>query len=168
MWLVATAVLVGWVRGAVRFRDRIALQYLFHFVAGLLLFLSRPVSTQPLGRFRQETILRSLSLLAVSLYFSADVHAYKKLGPRRQMILAGIEHYRADPDNNSPMNDPNLETGFETGTAYIERDTLTKTIRQHLYYFAGKMPLDAEAAPCYGRTENVIASGRPGNHAESR
>ncbi len=71
-------------------------------------------------------------MLSVSICFSADVHAYKKLAARRQMILAGIEHYRANPDNNSPMNDPNLETGFEKEQAF-ERDTLTKAIRQHLY-----------------------------------
>ena len=60
------------------------------------------------------------------------------------MILAGIEHYRADPDNNSPMNDPNLETGFETEQVF-ERDTLTKTIR-HISTLLSKSPLAAEAA----------------------
>jgi hypothetical protein len=60
------------------------------------------------------------------------VHAYRKLGARRQMILAGIELYRANPETNSPMNDPNLEKGFETEQVY-ERDTLTKAIQQELY-----------------------------------
>jgi hypothetical protein len=76
-------------------------------------------------------------VLSVSICFLADVHAYKKLAARRQMILAGIEHYRANPDINSPMNDPNLETGFEAEQVF-ERDTLTRTIRQHLYTLPAK------------------------------
>jgi hypothetical protein len=70
--------------------------------------------------------------LAVSICLLADIHAYKKLGERRQMVLAGIELYRANPESNSPMNDPNVETGFEKERVY-ERDTLTKAIQQHLY-----------------------------------
>jgi hypothetical protein len=53
------------------------------------------------------------------------------------MILAGIELYRANPENNSPMNDPNLEIGFEKEQVY-ERDTLTKAIQQHLYTLPAK------------------------------
>ena len=82
--------------------------------------------------FDRRRFYAACLVLSVSLCFSADVHAYKKLAARRQMILAGIEHYRADPENNSPMNDPNLETGFEKEQVF-ERDTLTKTIRQHLF-----------------------------------
>ena len=45
--------------------------------------------------------------------------------------------FHANPDNNSPMNDPNLETGFKKEQVF-ERDTLTKAIQQHLYTLPAK------------------------------
>jgi hypothetical protein len=45
--------------------------------------------------------------------------------------------FDANPDNNSRMNDPKLVTGFETEQVF-ERDTLTKTIQQHLYTLPSK------------------------------
>jgi hypothetical protein len=82
--------------------------------------------------FNRRRFYMACVLLAVSFCLLADIHAYKKLGERRRIVLAGIEHYRANPESNSPLNDPNLETGFENEEVY-ERDTLTRAIQQHLY-----------------------------------
>ena len=82
--------------------------------------------------FNRKRFYAACLALSVSICFLADVHAYKKLSARRQMVLAGIEFYRANPGSNTPVNDPNLAQGFERERVY-ERDTLTKAIRQHVY-----------------------------------
>ena len=38
-------------------------------------------------------------MLAVCICVLADIHAYKKLGARRQMVLSGIALYRANPES---------------------------------------------------------------------
>jgi hypothetical protein len=132
VWVVATALLVAWVRGAGGFA--IGSRYSIYSI--LLLIFCYAFLAQYLpehwAAFNRRRFYAACLVLSVSICFLADMHAYKKLGARRQMILAGIDLYRANPGTNSPMNDPNLEKGFETERV-SERDTLTKAIQQHLY-----------------------------------
>jgi hypothetical protein len=132
VWIVATALLVAWVRGAGGFA--IGSRYSIYSILLLIFCYSFLAQYLPDRRvtFDRRRFYAACLVLSVSICFLADVHAYKKLAARRQMILAGIEFYRANPDKNSPMNDPNLENGFEKERVY-ERDTLTKAIQQHLY-----------------------------------
>jgi hypothetical protein len=132
VWIVATALLVAWVRGAGGFA--IGSRYSIYSI--LLLIFCYAFLAQYLpnrwAAFNKRRFYATCLVVSVGVCFLADVHAYRKLGARRQMILAGIELYRANPETNSPMNDPNLEKGFETEQVY-ERDTLTKAIQQELY-----------------------------------
>ena len=136
-WIVATALLVAWVRGAASFA--IGLRYSIYSTLVLIFCYSFLAQHLPhrWPAFNRRRIYIAFLLLAVSICLLADVHAYKKLGERRQMVLAGIELYRANPDSNSPVNDPDLKTGFEKERVY-ERDTLTRAIQQHLYTLPAK------------------------------
>jgi hypothetical protein len=129
---VATGLLVAWVRGAAGFA--IGSRYSIYSILLLIFcyaFLAQYLPSRWTA-FNRRRFYAACLVISVGICFLADMHAYKKLAARRQMILAGIELYRASPDNNSPMNDPNLEMGFEKERVY-ERDTLTKAIHQHLY-----------------------------------
>jgi hypothetical protein len=136
-WIVATALLVAWVRGAASFA--IGLRYSIY--STLLLIFCYSFLAQHLPHrwpaFNRRRIYIAFLLLALNICLIADIHAYKKLGERRQMVLAGIELYRANPDSNSPVNDPDLKTGFEKERVH-ERDTLTRAIQQHLYTLPAK------------------------------
>jgi hypothetical protein len=125
------------VRGAASFT--IGLRYSIYSTLVLIFCYSFLAEYLPHGwpAFNRRRIYIAFFLLAVNICLLADIHAYKKLGERHQMVLAGIEHYRATPDSNSPVNDPNLETGFEKERVY-ERDTLTRAIQQHLYILPPK------------------------------
>jgi len=137
MWIMATALLVSWVRGAASFA--IGSRYSIYSILLLVFCYSFLAHYLPnrWAAFDRRRFYAACLGLSVVICFLADVHAYNKLAARRQMILAGIEFYRANPDNNSPMNDPNLETGFEKERVF-ERDTLTKAIHQHLYTLPAK------------------------------
>ena len=139
-WIVATALLVAWVRGAASFA--IGSRYSIYSVLVLIFcysFLLQYLPNRWPAFSRRRFYIAGL-LLAVSIFVLADIHAYKKLGERRQMILAGIELYRANPDRNSPMNDPNLETGFEKERVY-EREALTNAIQRHIYTLPPKQEI---------------------------
>ncbi len=130
-WIVATALLVAWVRGAAGFA--IGSRYSIYSILLLIFcysFLGQYLPNR-WAAFSKRRFYTACLVLSIGICLSADLHAYKKLGERRQLILAGIELYRANPEINSPMNDPNLN-GFENERVY-ERDTLTQAIQQHLY-----------------------------------
>ena len=137
VWIMATALLVAWVRGAASFA--IGTRYSIYSILLLVFCYSFLAHYLPnrWAAFDRRRFYAACLVLSVGICLLADVQAYKKLAERRQMILAGIEHYRANPDNNSPLNDPNLETGFKKEQVF-ERDTLTKAIQQHLYTLPAK------------------------------
>jgi hypothetical protein len=137
VWIVATGLLVAWVRGAAGFA--IGSRYSIYSILLLIFcyaFLAQYLPSR-WAAFNRKRFYAACLVISVSICSLADMHAYKKLAARRQMTLAGIELYRANPANNSPMNDPNLEMGFEKERLY-ERDTLTKAIQQHLYVLPAK------------------------------
>jgi hypothetical protein len=63
-----------------------------------------------------------------------------KLGARRQMVLSGIELYRANPEINSPMIDQNLLKGFPEERVY-EQEALTNAIKKHIYTLPPKQEI---------------------------
>ena len=101
VWIMATALLVAWVRGAVSFA--IGSRYSIYSILVLVFVIPFLRTTYPAaGPLSTEAILRSLSCALCSICVLADVHAYKKLAARRQMVLSGIELYRANPDTTPP------------------------------------------------------------------
>jgi hypothetical protein len=132
VWLVATACVVAWVRGATTFR--IASRYslyssllLVFCYAFLLQYL--PSRTSALNRRRFYWI--ALVLAGVSC-LSADLRASRKLGERDRLVLSGIELYRARPDVNTSTAGPG---GDDTapGEKAHERDMLTRAIQRQIY-----------------------------------
>ena len=131
-WAITTGLLVAWVRGAASFG--VASRYSFYSILLLIFcysfvehfFSSRLSET---GRRRFYTI--SL-VFAFGFWFTANASAYRALGARRQMVLKGIEFYRAAPGTNSPMIDPLVEKAFPNEKAF-EQVVLTKAIEEGVY-----------------------------------
>jgi hypothetical protein len=132
VWIVATALLVAWVRGAAIFG--IGSRYSIYSILVLIFCYSFLVQYLPCRQtiFSAERFYATSLVLAVGICVLADIHAYKKLGARRQMVLSGIELYRANPEVNSPMIDQNLLKGFPQERAH-EQDALTDAIQKHIY-----------------------------------
>ncbi len=131
-WIVGTALLVAWVRGAVIFG--IGSRYSVYSILVLIFcysFLSQYLAGH-WATFNRKRFYVACLGLGVCICLLADIHAYGKLGARRQMVLTGIELYRADPEANSPMIDQNLLIGFPAEREY-EQKALTKAIQKHVY-----------------------------------
>ena len=132
VWIVATALLVSWVRGAVSFA--IGSRYSIYSILLLVFcysFLTHYVSDRWPAISRKIFYVVCL-VLAFNLCLLADIYAYKNLGARRQMVLSGIEFYRANPQVNSPMIDPIFLRSLAEERAYEQR-ALTNAIQMHLY-----------------------------------
>jgi hypothetical protein len=132
VWIVATALLVSWVRGAVSFA--IGSRYSIYSILLLVFcysFLTHYVSDRWPAISRKLFYVVCL-VLAFNLCLLADIYAYKNLGARRQMVLSGIEFYRANPQVNSPMIDPIFLRSLAEERAYEQR-ALTNAIQMHLY-----------------------------------
>ena len=128
LWILGTAALAAWVRGGSLFQ--IGSRYSIYSLLVLIFcysFLRQFLSV----RWRRCFLIASL-VFAFCICLFADLHAYKKLGARRRMVLAGMELYRADPRDNSPMIDQNLLRGFPGERGY-EQDILTKAIHAGVY-----------------------------------
>jgi hypothetical protein len=133
VWIVATALLVAWVRGAASFA--IGSRYSIYSILVLIFCYSFLAQYLPnrWSAFNRRQFYAACLALSVSMCFLADVHAYKKLRERRQMVLAGIELYLANPDKNSPVNDPNLAAKSFERARGLAREILNDAIQQHLY-----------------------------------
>ncbi len=130
-WIVGTALLVAWVRGAAIFG--IGSRYSIYSILVLIFcysFLSRYLARG--SSFNRKRFYLACLGLAVCICLFADIHAYEKLGARQQMVLTGIELYRANPEANSPMIDQNLLKGFPAEREY-EQKALTNAIEKHVY-----------------------------------
>ena len=140
VWIIATATLVAWVRGALGFG--LTSRYSIYSILLLIFcyaFLQHYLSTRWSLRSRKRFYVTSL-VAAVSLCFLADVIAYVNLGQRRRMVLTGIEMYRANPDVNSPMIDPRILKAYP-GEDLFEQRTLTGAIQKHLYTLPPKQEI---------------------------
>ena len=132
VWVVATALLVAWVRGAVAFT--VASRYSIYSNLMLIFcyaFLARYLYSRS-SRFNSRRYYVTSVAIAAAICFMADLNAYKKLEARERMILSGIEFYRAQPSVNSPMVDPLVEETVP-GEKAVEQAILTRAIQNHIY-----------------------------------
>ena len=132
VWIVATGMLVAWVRGAVSFST--ASRYSIYSNLMLIFcysFLSRYLFSRS-PTFSRRRFYTTSVVIAVGICLVADISAYKKLAARRRMVLSGIEFYRANPEVNSPMVDPLVEKTVPREKA-LERAILTQAIQKHIY-----------------------------------
>jgi hypothetical protein len=132
VWIIATATLVAWVRGALGFG--LTSRYSIYSILLLIFcysFLEHSLSRRWSLRGRKRFYAASV-VAAVMLCVLADINAYRYLSERHRMILRGIEMYRANPDANSPMIDPRILKAYP-GEDLFEQRTLTGAIQKHLY-----------------------------------
>jgi hypothetical protein len=140
IWILATAMLVAWVRGASSFL--IGSRYSIYSILLLVFcysFLMHYLSGRSSPLNRRRFYLACL-VVAAAMCFAADVHAYRKLGERRRMVFAGIELYRADPEANSPLIDPLILKAYP-GEDSVEQRALTKAIHERVYKLPPKPDL---------------------------
>jgi hypothetical protein len=131
-WIIATATLVAWVRGALGFG--LTSRYSIYSILLLIFcysFLEHFLSSRWSLRGRKRFYVTSV-VVALMMCVLADINAYRCLSERRRMILTGIEMYRANPDANSPMIDPRILKAYP-GEDSFEQRTLTGAIQKHLY-----------------------------------
>jgi hypothetical protein len=140
VWILETGFLVAWVRGAAGFT--IASRYSMY--SNLLLIFCYSFLAHYLPRrwpgFNRRLFYTTAVVFAVGLCLMADVSAYRKLGSRRRMVLSGIEFYRTQPEVNSPMIDPMVETSFPKEKA-IEQTVLNNAVQKHLYTLPPKQEI---------------------------
>ncbi len=132
LWVLATACLVAWARGGSAFL--VASRYSIYsslLVIFCYSFLARYLPDH-WHTFNRKWFYATSIVMAVIFCFLADVFAYKILQTRRRTILAGIESYRADPNANSPLNNPQFEVGFPNEKAF-EQHLLTEVIQKGIY-----------------------------------
>ncbi len=137
MWVLATACLVAWVRGGNHFSmaSRYSI-YSILLLIGCYLFLAQYLPGRFSGLDQRRFYLASL-VFASGLWLVGNVSAYQHLRARRQMVLAGIELYRAAPQVNSPMIDPLVEQTFPMEKKG-EQDVLTKSIQEGVFVLPPK------------------------------
>ena len=140
VWILETGFLVAWVRGAAGFT--IASRYSMY--SNLLLIFCYSFLAHYLPRrwpgFNRRLFYTTAVVFAVGLCLMADVSAYRKLGSRRRMVLSGIEFYRTQPEVNSPMIDPMVETSFPKEKA-MEQAVLNNAVQKHLYTLPPKQEI---------------------------
>ena len=132
MWVVVTGMVVGWGRGGMGFWTTsrysvyscLVLIFCYSFLAW---YLPRRSPNFRRGRFYVTSMV-----IAASLWLFADGDANWNLKERRRMVLAGIENYRIDPRNNSPLNVP-LYPGLVVNEKELEQAVLTKAIERGIY-----------------------------------
>jgi hypothetical protein len=137
VWVLATSLLVAWVRGAVAFTT--ASRYSIYSSLMLIFCYSFLLRYLP-SRFARldRTLVYNVSIvLAVVAFTLANIVAYQNLQTRRDMILKGIELYRANPEANSPMIDPLVEKTVPKEKAN-EQALLTRAIRTQIYTLPAK------------------------------
>lgn len=132
VWIIATATLVAWVRGALGFG--LTSRYSIYSILMLIFcysFLQYYLSNRCSLRTKKRIYATSV-VAAMMLCVLADINAFRYLGERRRMILTGIEEYRANPDVNSPMIDPRILKAYP-GENLFEQRTLTGAIQKRIY-----------------------------------
>jgi hypothetical protein len=132
LWIVLTAAVVGWIRGAAG----LAVVSRYGLYSNLLLifcyaFFSRRLASGSSAVMAHAYYAVTLAV-AIAFCVAADVQAWHKLGERRRMVLAGIQHFCADPAVNSPMIDPRIMHTAPLEAAYEQR-MLTEAIAQGIY-----------------------------------
>ena len=132
LWILLTGCLVAWVRGAAGIAT--GSRYSFYSILMLIFCYSFLAHALPARwpAFNRKAFYVSATVLAALFCCAADLRAWQKLELRRQMVMTGIEHYRARPDVNSPMIDPNVVREIPKEIPY-ERIMLTEAIHSGVY-----------------------------------
>jgi hypothetical protein len=139
-WVIATACLVAWVRGGTGFW--IASRYSMYSMLLLIFcytFLAQYLSRRSPGFDRRRFYAISIAV-AFGVWLIANINAYKKLSARRQMVLTGIEFYRAAPETHSPMIDPEVEKDIPS-EKMLEQVILTRAIQEGVYALPPKQEI---------------------------
>jgi hypothetical protein len=131
LWVMATSAMVAWVRGAagVYTASRYSIYSVLMLVCCYGFFSREGLAKQP------AKLSRSLAIgaaLAGGVFVLSNLYASHKLAERRRMVLAGLEHYRANPEKNSPMIDP-LVVAVAPQEIDREKNILTHAIQQGIY-----------------------------------
>jgi len=140
VWILATTALVAWVRGAVGFYT--ASRYSIYSIL-LLIFSYGFLARYLPGRFpmfKKRYFYSVSAVLVLAAFLVSTAVAYQRLAARRRMILAGIEFYRARPEENSPMIDPQVEQTVPQEKAN-EQAILTRVIQKRIYALPPKQEI---------------------------
>jgi len=128
VWILGTALLAAWLRGAIASRYSIYSILLLVFCYS---FLARYLGGRS-GVLNHKRFYAASLVLAIAFCFLSDLRAYKHLLKRREMVLSGMDHYRESPEFNSPNIDPEMAR-YDSTEAAFERVTLNRAIQQHIY-----------------------------------
>ncbi len=131
VWILATGVLVAWVRGGAFY---VASRYSLYSVLLLVFcysFLSRNWKSAEGARSQRWAFLGTV-WIAAAFCLVTDFRAIGTLGHRRDMVLKGMALYQADPVANSPMFDPAVDLAYPA-EKFTEQALLSEAIRKGLY-----------------------------------
>ena len=128
LWILLTAGLVAWLRQSIASRYSMYSVLLLTFCYW---FLAKYVPSR-LSAFTKKRIYVASTILAISFFLMRERSAYAHLAQRQQMVLAGMKHYRANPEVNAPTIDPVLAKAFPDEPDR-ERVTLNKAIQMNVY-----------------------------------
>jgi len=128
IWILLTAAPVAWLRQGIASRYSV---YSLLLLICCYWFLAQYLSTRS-AAFSLKCFYTSSIVLAAVLCFTSDVLAYVHLGQRQQIVLGGIENYRANPAINSPLIDREIRQAAPEEEEF-ERATLTRAIAEHVY-----------------------------------
>lgn len=131
-WIIATAMLVGWVRGSAGFISQPSRYSIYSEVMIVLCFqfLYRTLPER-FSFFRRKSTYVLLVAISALVCFTADAVAFHKLQYRQRMVNKGFELYSENPAMNSPMIDPAVERMAPSEKDY-ERAILTQSIQSGL------------------------------------
>jgi hypothetical protein len=133
LWILLTAALVACLRQGVASRYSI---YSLLLLISCYWFLVQYLPTRS-AAFSRKRVYTVAIVAAVVLCLASDIVADGHLKQRRDMVLAGLEHYRANPQVNTPLNNPEIRqqaspTDLRREEAF-ERDTLNRALAAHVY-----------------------------------
>lgn len=128
LWILLTAALVACLRQGIASRYSI---YSLLLLISCYWFLAQYLPTRSAAFSRKRVYTVSIVLAAV-LCLASDIVAYGHLRERRDMVLSGLENYRANPQVNTPLNNPETRQASPSEEGY-ERDTLNQAIAGHVY-----------------------------------
>jgi hypothetical protein len=128
VWILLTAVLVAGLRQGIAPRYSM---YSLLLLISCYWFLRQYLPTRS-AVFSPKRIYTVSIVLAAILCLVSDITAYRHLKQRRDMVIGGLENYRANPQVNTPLNNPETRQASPSEEAY-ERDTLNRAIAGHVY-----------------------------------
>ena len=137
IWILLSALPVAWVRGStgVVIASRysiyscLMLVFCYAFLADRATAKGREAAP---GHGWARVFYPAALVAATAFCVVKDVEAYEKLGARSEMIRAGMEHYRQNPEVNSPLIDAFVIKDVP-GEEQYERQELTRAIESGIY-----------------------------------